>query len=264
MATFETSDFSLRAIADSGQVFTWRELDRGRADARYLVASGARRCVASQRGARVTILTPSGGQPSASSLSYWRRYLTLDVDYGRLLDSLPLTEEQRAASAGIRVLRQDWWDVSVSFVISQNSNIPRIQHAVSSLMDAGGGRIPAPRRLRRLLGDESFASGLRLGYRLPYLRALADRAGGWKPRCLSEEGVPLAEQMAELEETPGVGPKVASCICLYGLGYLEAVPRDTWIKRAERAYGIEWDPALGGVQQQYVFAWIRGAAGALG
>ena len=264
MATFETGDFSLRAIADSGQVFTWRELGRGRADARYLVASGTRRCVVSQRGPKVVVLTPSGGQPSPSSLSYWRRYLALDVDYGRLLDSLPLTDEQRAASAGIRVLRQDWWDVSVAFTISQNSNIPRIQHAVFSLMDAGGGRIPAPRQLSRLLRDEGFAAGLRLGYRLPYLRALAGRATGWRPRCLSEKDVPLAEQMAELEETPGVGPKVASCICLYGLGYLEAVPRDTWIKKAERAYGIEWDPTIGGVQQQYVFAWIRGAGATLG
>ena len=53
---------------------------------------------------------------------------------------------------------------------------------------------------------------------------------------------------------------VASCICLYGLGYFEAVPRDTWIKKAEERYSIEWDPAYGGIQQQYIFAWMRKTA----
>ena len=71
----------------------------------------------------------------------------------------------------------------------------------------------------------------------------------------------IVAYMAELEETPGIGPKVASCICLFGLGYLNAVPRDTWIKRAERETGMSWDERYGGIQQQYVFAWYREGAG---
>ena len=258
MATYETSDFSLAAIASSGQVFTWREIASGRADARYLISSGRRRCVASQVGPRLTIRTPSGAQPSPASLAYWEHYFALDTDYGKLLDGLPLTKEQREASRGIRVLAQDWWDVSVCFTISQNSNIPRIQHTVDSLADAVGGHIPTPRQLKVLLADETFSRSLRLGYRLPYLRTLASLATHWRPRSLSEPTTSLADQMAELEGIRGIGPKVASCICLYGLGYLEAVPRDTWIKKAEKTFGITWDPVFGGVQQQYVFAWIRG------
>lgn len=257
MATFVTDNLSLRETAASGQVFTWHKLDCGRTDARYLIASGSKRCIASQRGSRITIVTPSGADPAPATLAYWKRYFALDLDYGEILSRLPLTDEQREISSGIRVLRQDWWDTAVSFMISQNSNIPRIQHAVDALMDAAKGRIPRPKELRRLLADDTFAEGLKLGYRLPYLRELAHTAAGWHPACLDTPGLPLADEMEELEGIPGIGPKVASCICLYGLGYFEAVPRDTWIKKAEERYSISWDPAYGGIQQQYIFAWMR-------
>ncbi|MDY4650966.1 MAG: DNA glycosylase [Atopobiaceae bacterium] len=259
----ETSDFSLQAIAASGQVFTWQELPSGRSDARFLIASGRHRCIASQKGSMLTILTPSGAQPSPAVHAYWRHYFALDQDYGAILSRLPLTSEQLKVSSGIRVLAQDWWDVSVSFMISQNSNIPRIQHAVTSFMDCGHGLMPRPKQLKALLDNEEYAQGLKLGYRLPYLRTLAQKACHWQPKRLQDPATPLPDEMAELEGICGIGPKVASCICLYGLGYLEAVPRDTWIKKAERTYAVEWDPVYGGIQQQYIFAWMRQAAPAL-
>lgn len=125
MATFVTDNLSLREIAASGQVFTWHELERGRTDARYLISSGTKRCIASQKESMLTILTPSGANPAPSALAYWKHYLALDQDYGAILQSLPLTDEQLSLCSGIRVLSQDWWDTAVSFMISQNSNIPR-------------------------------------------------------------------------------------------------------------------------------------------
>ena len=127
MATFVTGNLSLREIAASGQVFTWHELERGRTDARYLISSGTKRCIASQKESMLTILTPSGANPAPSALAYWKHYLALDQDYGAILQSLPLTDEQLSLCSGIRVLSQDWWDTAVSFMISQNSNIPRIR-----------------------------------------------------------------------------------------------------------------------------------------
>ena len=145
----------------------------------------------------------------------------------------------------------------MSFVVSQNSNIVRIQRTMDALLDAGGGCLPEPGQLAALLGDEAFATGLRLGYRRPYLEALAARAQAWHPARIDRWDVSLEESMTELEESPGIGPKVASCICLFGLGYLEAVPHDTWIKRAEREHHVAWDARWGGIQQQFVFAWMR-------
>jgi len=253
MARMVAKDLSLDAVARSGQVFTWHQAESGR----WLVTSGPRQCVLAQKDDVLEVCGVSGEEPSAGDLAYWRHYLALDMDYEAILDQLELPAEAREKNRGLRVLAQDWWDVAVSFVISQNSNIPRIQRTVWTLLDAGDGRMPSPESLLGLVNDENAAAGLRLGYRRPYLAALAERACGWQPSCLDREGVTLEETMEELEKVPGIGPKVASCICLFGLGYLAAVPRDTWIRRAEREMDLRWDARYGGIQQQYVFAWYR-------
>lgn len=256
MAAFETTFFSLDAIAASGQVFTWRRDADG-----WLVASGRRRCLLSQEGdaekGTVRVRRADGAEVDGDELAYWRHYLALDVDYEKVLDELAMPAEVMEVGAGIRVLAQDWWDTAVSFVVSQNSNIVRIQRTMDALLDAGGGCVPGPRELDALLANDAFATGLKLGYRRPYLEALTRRAQDWHPGRLDHRDVSLDESMAELEESPGIGPKVASCICLFGLEYLEAVPRDTWIKRAEREHNVVWDARWGGIQQQFIFAWMR-------
>lgn len=256
MAAIATTLFSLDAIAASGQVFTWRRAKDG-----WLVASGHRRCLLSQEGdaekGAVYVHRADGDKVNADELAFWHHYLALDMDYEKILGELAMPAEVMEMGAGIRVLAQDWWDTAVSFVVSQNSNIVRIQRTMDALLDAGGGCVPGPGRLSALLGDEAFAAGLKLGYRRPYLESLAGRAQGWHPARIDRQDVSLEESTAELEESPGIGPKVASCICLFGLGYLEAVPRDTWIKRAEREHHVAWDARWGGIQQQFVFAWMR-------
>lgn len=256
MAAIATTLFSLDAIATSGQVFTWRRAKDG-----WLVASGRRRCLLSQEGdaekGTVYVRQANGDDEDADELAFWRHYLALDEDYEKILGELAMPAEVMEMGAGIRVLAQDWWDTAVSFVVSQNSNIVRIQRTMDALLDAGGGCVPEPGQLVELLADEAFAAGLKLGYRRPYLEALAARAQSWHPVMIDRRDVSLEESMAELEESPGIGPKVASCICLFGLGYLDAVPRDTWIKRAEREHHVVWDARWGGIQQQFVFAWMR-------
>ena len=44
--------------------------------------------------------------------------------------------------SGIRILRQDLWETIVSFIISQNNNIPRIKKSIEKLCDEVGGRFP--------------------------------------------------------------------------------------------------------------------------
>lgn len=254
MATYLLDDFSLPAIARSGQTFTWQP----RGGDGYLVSSGTRRCLATQRGRRLVVLSETGTELDEADRRGWEHYFALDRDYAGILGELDMPDDVVGSVRGIRVLAQDWWDAAVCFVISQNSTMARIQRTVDALMTASGGRVPRPAGLRDLLADEGLASGLGLGYRRPYLTALAERAcGGWQPARVSDGTVTLEESMAELEESPGIGPKVASCVCLFGLGYEEAVPRDTWIRRAEREHGIRWHPRYGGIQQQYVFAWMR-------
>ena len=67
-----------------------------------------------------------------------------------------------------------------------------------------------------------------------------------------------------LMQFSGIGPKVADCICLYGLHHLQAFPVDTHIEQIlERDYNCCYDvfqdwhlgslSSYGGVIQQYMF-----------
>lgn len=69
-----------------------------------------------------------------------------------------------------------------------------------------------------------------VGYRAPYIRETS--------RILAEEmdirridGMDYDDARELLLELPGVGPKVADCILLYGFRKTEAFPVDVWIRR---------------------------------
>ena len=117
-------------------------------------------------------------------------------------------------------------------------------------------------KLRRVEGAETALREMGLGYRAPYLARCAERFAREKERQkrLDREGKEAA--CGYLRSFPGIGPKVAECIALFGLGYTGAFPRDTWIKRIEEAhYGGRFPdekyPGTAGVMQQYLFFYAR-------
>jgi N-glycosylase/DNA lyase len=161
---------------------------------------------------------------------------------------------------GIRILRQDAWEALICFICSSNNNIARISQMVEKLCTHYGpfiGKIdgyayhdfPTP---EALTGDEVELQlrGLGFGYRAKYIYQSAkivarEREDGWldslrnpENPALGVEARPGSEMSPEgrdgyrtahekLLELPGVGPKVADCVCLMGLGWREAVPVDT-------------------------------------
>ena len=86
---------------------------------------------------------------------------------------------------------------------------------------------------------------------------------------------PYAESHAFLAELPGVGPKIADCVLLFGAARYEAFPVDTWIlKTMAETYALHgWRPAqvaqfgrahfgpLAGLAQQYLFSGARKGRG---
>ncbi|KAI1913402.1 8-oxoguanine glycosylase ogg1 [Ophidiomyces ophidiicola] len=169
---------------------------------------------------------------------------------------------------GIRILRQDAWETLVSFICSSNNNITRISQMVEKLCADYGPLIghidekpyhgfPSPSALTGT-GVESRLRELGFGYRAKYIYRTAlmvanERKPGWldslrnpmRPAFgqLHTEDLPADEVIEyrqaheKLLELQGVGPKVADCICLMGLGWGEAVPVDTHVWQiAQRDY----------------------------
>lgn len=205
----------------------------------------------------------------------WSKYLALDVDYGRINDSIlgdmHGDETMRRAMEcgdGIRILRQDKWETLCSFIISQNNNIPRIKKIISSLCQALGEQIRAGERVfysfptpeKVASAGIEFLTSLKTGFRAKYIYDAAIR---FRELPLEDmEHMSFEEADVLLRQIKGVGPKVSSCVLLFAFSHLEAFPVDVWIKRVLQKYYTASPTPLdirsyGGVAQQYLFYYER-------
>ncbi|XP_052576140.1 N-glycosylase/DNA lyase isoform X9 [Peromyscus californicus insignis] len=176
----------------------------------------------------------------------------MDTDSDRgaaLLYCVPRRQEP-----GVRLLRQDPTECLFSFICSSNNNIARITSMVERLCQAFGPRLiqlddvtyhgfPS---LQALAGPEVEAHlrKLGLGYRARYVcasaKAILEEHGG--PAWLQQlRAAPYEDAHKALYTLPGVGTKVADCICLMALDKPQAVPVDVHVWQiAQRDYG--WHP----------------------
>ena len=271
-------DFNTDHIFDCGQCFRWQRQE----DGSYIGPAMGRVVKISYADGQLVI--DNCGKEDFENI--WKKYLDLDTDYGLIKEKLSAEDQiMQAASEygyGIRILRQDFWETVVSFIISQNNNIPRIKGCIESICEkfgehAGeyGGKaffsIPSPSTLASLNSED--LAPCRLGYRAPYLvkmaRQFVDRGG---PDVVEAELKNAEDPIQALQQFCGIGPKVAACISLFGLGRMDAFPIDVWMRRVmNRLYDIDEKDVKamkdyakkhfgenGGIAQQYLFYYIRG------
>jgi N-glycosylase/DNA lyase len=167
---------------------------------------------------------------------------------------------------GLRILKQDPWEMLITFIISQRKNIPAIAKSVDVLSRKYGKEIltpyetlytfPTPMELSGASKEDLLSCGL--GYRAPYvLNAVELVHSGildiWSISDLGDEAL-----YQKLLTVHGVGAKVANCVCLFGYARTARAPIDVWIARAidEDYGGFNPFPILGdvaGIIQQYIF-----------
>jgi len=200
----------------------------------------------------------------------WKEYFDFNRSYSGLRQHFTNTDETMtkalAFSPGLRLMRQDVWEVLISFILSQNSNIPRIKKMISLLCEhfgkplpCGGFTFPAPEVLAKLNAYD--LSPIRCGYRATYIIDAARRTadGSFNPVTLST--LSSEEIKKALLEIHGIGPKVAECVLLYGFGRVERYPIDVWVKRVMATLYPEGFPAAlqkySGIAQQFLFHYAR-------
>lgn len=298
-------DFNLNHILDCGQCFRWKK-ERGISDTDASIWYG----VVGKDFARITYIPE---KPSISELfddesasdhkelfnnkctvviestntneDFWIEYFDLDRDYSaikaKLSENDPVMREAISAGWGIRILKQDEWETVISFITSQNSNIPRIKGCIETICRKYGEEIgeykgekqfsfPDVKTMASATEDE--LKSCRFGYRAKYIAEAArqiNRDGGAVLDVASSmDDIQVIEYLRGIS---GIGPKVASCIMLFSMAKLNIFPIDVWVKRVmNRLYGIrENDIAkmkeyadehfgkFGGIAQQYLFYYIR-------
>lgn len=255
-----TGGLELDSTLDCGQCFRWSRTPAGWAG----VVDG-RSVLARMEGD--TLLLEG---PDETERDFWSRYFALDVDYPALLARYQAGNRRLAAcvaeNPGIRVLRQPFFETLCTFILSQNNNIPRIRGLVERLcalcgspLENGQHAFPTPEQLAACT-EEQLAT-LRAGWRAGYLADAAQKVLGPLPRPEALTALPLADAQAALMTIRGVGPKVADCTLLYGLGRWDAFPLDVWMKRAMAQLFPRGIPVCcrgtQGIAQQFIFAYAR-------
>lgn len=259
---------SLEKIMDSGQCFRACRLDQHEAAGGiplYRFITGENVLYARQLGRSTLGLSCT----EAEWEEVWTPYFDLGESYSALCRETDAGDAYLQASIvygeGIRVLRQDRFEVLISFLLSQRKSIPAIRTSVERLCEGFGRRkqteygsvalFPDAARIAEMSDGELRDCGL--GYRAAYVRDAAERVlSGALP--LSELNALSDQELYEaLCTVRGVGRKVANCVMLFAYHRIERVPEDVWVNRiVEKRYqGRNPFPAYrkAGLLQQYMF-----------
>lgn len=258
-------DFDLEKIADSGQAF------------RIVRVGNCWRFVAGARVLHIRQLSAHQCEADAESSEwekFWKDYFDLGRSYAAVRAAIPQQDHYLRHAAevgqGIRILRQDPWEMLITFIISQRKSIPAIRSCVEALCRSFGKLLleeqgeplyafPTPESL--LAAAPEQLADCALGYRLPYVRAAAEAVATGKLDLKGLAALPDRELLDKLMEQYGVGIKVANCVALFAYGRTECAPVDVWIQRVidEHYGGVNPFPRYGdaGILQQYMFYQAR-------
>lgn len=285
-------EYNLADTMECGQCFRYEKIIRPDGHTEYMtvVQGNLMRAVQEKRG---ELIFPGMDDDLFEKVA--RPYFNLDLPLDEIRDDViahTTSEWLKSAgefAAGIAILRQEPWETLVSFIISQNNNIPRIRKIVREIASAYGtlkndnnscplGSItgkPDDDKCRSCGRCYSFPSpedilafpeGLlpsKPGFRYGYILDAAEKVHSGEVDLVKiSERASYEYTLAELKKIKGVGDKVASCAALFGFANYEAFPIDVWMKRAIDTYfnGELDHTSLGkyaGVAQQYIFHYIR-------
>ena len=174
-----------------------------------------------------------------------RDYFSLDVDLAEVYSALSRDRGLREAVdryRGMRVLRQDPWETTLSFLCAQNSNVLRITRNVEDMcrsfgraMSFGGHTRHAYPTPEALAGaGEGALRDLGLGYRARYIVAAAERVARGEIDLLALRNDSYDGALDALMALDGIGDKVANCIMLFCMDKPQAFPVDTHIMQVLR------------------------------
>ncbi|NLB91726.1 MAG: DNA-3-methyladenine glycosylase 2 family protein [Clostridiales bacterium] len=264
--------FSLRETLFCGQSFSWTSVGDASSfpcEEVFLGVTSSRAVYAYQIDHTLMIENALPFPFTQEDFAFWFYYFCVDINYPALLalfSTFPPLERCIQSAPGLRVLRQPFFDTLLSFIISQNNHIPRITAITQRLCREHG-----PMLANGIYGFptadtlstkslEDFAS-LRAGFRGKYLLDAAKKVADG---TVSESAlVSLNNDSARehLKQIFGVGNKVADCVLLYGLGRLDIVPMDVWMKRVmDRLFPKGYPKEIAnyeGIAQLFSFAWGR-------
>lgn len=259
-------EFSIKQILECGQIFRFKRIT----DENYEVFFEKHHAIIFEHRAE------NKAEIVCDDLGAAIKFFDLDYSYEKAKEAIgrvPGMKEAVDSGFGIRILKGDPSEIIFSFIISANNNIKRIQGIIEKLVQLGddmGGYHAFPTAEQISGASDLFLDSLHAGYRKDYIKQTAKILVGTN---LKEKSKLSSQELKKwLMTLPGVGPKVASCIMLFGFGRQDCFPVDTWINKIyhkyffigemsrpmiERHFVQVFGDAMSGIAQQYLFYFYR-------
>ncbi|MBI4441592.1 hypothetical protein HY639_05470 [Candidatus Woesearchaeota archaeon] len=251
----KVQDFSLQHTLESGQFFMYEQHGEW-----YYLVTTQHVCKVRQTGTTLEFHNISRDDIS--------QLLGLAVPYTEIIMTLsrdPIIRRYIDTYPGLRVMRQDPWQCTISFLCSSASNIPRIRKNLFALCRAFGRKVVYDKRPFYLfptlgsLGPVKVLQRCGVGFRAPYLAAANKLPQSF---FSSLRLLPYTEAKQHLLEVSGIGEKIADCILLFAYNKWDAFPVDVWIQRAlDEQYGgadpQSLFPSYAGYAQQFLYHGFR-------
>jgi N-glycosylase/DNA lyase len=263
----DVKDFLLSQTLECGQCFHFVRIS----EEEYYISAMGRILHIRQTGNRVIFFDTTEKEYE----EIWEHYFDLDRDYSLIKSRLLQADDSLKAAIdemwGVRILNQDFFETMISFIISQNQQIPRIKQIVANISASYGVKGEAldifPDVKRILDAGEDGIKACKAGFRAGYI---IDACEKYISGDINEENLralPYDECIEKLKMVKGIGDKVANCIALFALGKRNAFPIDVWMKRIMESLYFDGDTPnsriaefarerygeYGGYAQQYLF-----------
>ena len=281
----DVCNFDIGKIFDCGQCFRFDAVENSRHEKEFSGVAFGRFVSFAQDGGTLYIY----GSSREDFDSIWKRYLDIERDYDAVASDIlnncknPALSDVVEYGRGIRILAQDPFECVISFIISQNNNIPRIKKIIEALSERCGKPIEISEEMKAHLSGRSSLCAfpdaqslaelgvdglfeLKTGFRAKYIYDAVSRTldGSLSiDTVMNESDIEKAIDM--LCSVKGIGRKVASCALLFGFGKYNAFPIDVWMKRVALKYfgaegeDLSWESfgTYAGIAQQYLFYYER-------
>lgn len=236
-------DYNLDATLSSGQCFVWKK------DGKLWYGSTSQGLIIVGQEGKNTLLWQT--YPQSDNWELVKQYFRFDFDYQQFLNLYPEDEYiQKSIEkySGLRLLKQDFVETTISYIIATNKNIPAIKKSIEKLSFLLGNKIilnnkeyytfPTIERIAEAKCD--LLKSCSFGYRVPYLN---ETSRVLLNSNISDWGMDEDYDRERLLKLKGVGNKVADCVLVFGLGYDNVTPLDVWGKRSlVDYYGL--DPTM--------------------
>ena len=187
----------------------------------------------------------SGGENVHQLRAHLDRVLGLKDDLPSFYKTFNDDERLRSTFSRLRGLRlmrgTDLYESLIFSILSQNSSAQKMNMTARRLMQHYGSKVEFPDGSTHFLFPKAetlarstprqLRATTSMGYRAKPVVEVSRLVFRGEIRLDQLRECSYEEAMQVLLDLPGVGPKVADCFLLYGLGRLEAAPVDVWIHR---------------------------------